>query len=110
MKAAGLSETQAQVIIEQVQIIQSDEATHASTLSSVITSLGGTPNTACGFNVDAVLTDVCRFFFLPFIGNAGTNTLLHSLQLSSLSDVLWNKLVSRRTSASRPLSSQFRQL
>lgn len=61
MKAAGLSETQAQVIIEQVQIIQSDEATHASTLSSVITSLGGTPNTACGFNVDAVLTDPATF-------------------------------------------------
>ena len=63
MTAAGLSDTQARIIIETIQNVQSDEATHATTLSSVITSLGATPFTGCSFNLQPALADVSPIFY-----------------------------------------------
>ncbi|KAI5481201.1 hypothetical protein MNV49_005636 [Pseudohyphozyma bogoriensis] len=53
MVNAGLSESQATVIIEEVQNIQIEESTHASTLTAAITAAGGTPSTACSFGFKA---------------------------------------------------------
>lgn len=38
--------------------MQRDESVHASTLSSVITSLGSTAITSCNFNFRSVMQDV----------------------------------------------------
>lgn len=58
---AGFSSRQAQIIIEQLTIILSDESTHTSTLAGVITSLGSKPISTCEFNFDSVLQDVSPF-------------------------------------------------
>lgn len=58
MVAAGLSQTQAQIIVEQIQLVQKDESIHADVLSTAIKSLGATPFTGCSFNFAGVLTDV----------------------------------------------------
>lgn len=54
--AAGF--TSANIPIEQFTAIQSDEATHVTTLESVITSFGATPLSTCKFDFSSVLTDV----------------------------------------------------
>lgn len=48
----------ADVAVEQLQQIASDEATHESALASAITSFGAQPLSTCKFNFDSVLTDV----------------------------------------------------
>lgn len=48
----------ADVAVEQLKQIQSDEATHTSVLQSTITSAGGTPLTSCKFDFTSALTDV----------------------------------------------------
>ena len=58
MVKAGLSQTQGEIIIEQVQLVQKDESTHVDFLSTSIETLGGTPFNGCTFNFDGVLTDV----------------------------------------------------
>ncbi|KAM0751135.1 hypothetical protein T439DRAFT_380141 [Meredithblackwellia eburnea MCA 4105] len=61
MVAAGLSQTQAQIITEQVQAIQKDEATHASAITDAIKAGGGTPFNGCSFNFDGALADPITF-------------------------------------------------
>ncbi|KAK4699484.1 hypothetical protein P7C70_g6778, partial [Phenoliferia sp. Uapishka_3] len=61
MVAAGLTQTQAQIIIEQIQLVQKDEQTHADTLSTVIKSLGATPFNGCSFNFQGTLNDPATF-------------------------------------------------
>jgi hypothetical protein len=43
---------------EQFQIIQGDEASHSTTLQSVLKSLNQEPITTCKFKFDSALTDV----------------------------------------------------
>ena len=54
--AAGFPSSQ--VPIEQLQVIQRDEATHATVLEGVLQSLNEKPITSCKFNFDSALTDV----------------------------------------------------
>lgn len=54
--AAGFPSSQ--VPIEQLQVIQGDEATHATVLEGVLQSLNEKPISSCKFNFDAALTDV----------------------------------------------------
>ncbi|GAA5862607.1 hypothetical protein JCM1840_002609 [Sporobolomyces johnsonii] len=61
MVAAGLSQQQATIIVEQITEIQIDEATHVSILSETILALGGQPFEGCSFNFDAALTDPVTF-------------------------------------------------
>ncbi|GAA5888727.1 hypothetical protein JCM5296_000084 [Sporobolomyces johnsonii] len=61
MVAAGLSQQQATIIVEQITEIQIDEATHVSILSETILALGGQPFQGCSFNFDAALTDPVTF-------------------------------------------------
>lgn len=61
MTAAGLSQTQSKIIIEQIQSIQKDESTHASVLTAAIQANGGTPVTKCSFNFAGTLNDPITF-------------------------------------------------
>jgi len=54
--SAGFSS--AQLAIEQLTVIQSDESTHSSVLQAAIQSFGATPITSCQFDFSSVLTDV----------------------------------------------------
>lgn len=54
--AAGF--TSSQLVIEQLKIIQQDEATHSTALQAQIVSLGDQPITTCKFKFDSALTDV----------------------------------------------------
>jgi len=59
---AGYDPTIAQIIVEQVTVIQVDESTHLKGLENAITSLGGTPATkACGFDLAPAMKDVGTF-------------------------------------------------
>lgn len=50
--------TSAEVAVEQLSNIVSDESTHTSVLQSTIKSFGSNPITNCNFNFDSALTDV----------------------------------------------------
>jgi len=54
--SAGFSS--GQLAIEQLTVIQADEATHSSVLQAAIQSFGATPITSCQFDFSSALTDV----------------------------------------------------
>lgn len=57
MVHAGLSEAQAQIIIETLSVVQKDEDAHLQALTATIGALGGTVVDKCQFNFEAALTD-----------------------------------------------------
>ncbi|TNY21261.1 ferritin-like domain-containing protein [Rhodotorula diobovata] len=62
MVAAGLSQFQAAIVIEQVTQILVDERSHVAVLADTIVALGAQPPFAsCGFNFDAALSDPVTF-------------------------------------------------
>jgi hypothetical protein len=61
-EAAGYDPVLAQIIVQQVTVIQIDESTHLKSLENAITSLGGTPATkACEFDFSAAMKDIPSF-------------------------------------------------
>lgn len=83
MTAAGLSQTQSEIIIEQIQSIQKDESTHASVLTAAIQANGGTPVTKCSFNFAGTLNDVILLNRGPGIAVSVLIGLLRSPSRSS---------------------------
>ncbi|KAL8287352.1 hypothetical protein RQP46_003804 [Phenoliferia psychrophenolica] len=84
MVAAGLSQTQAQIIIEQLQLVQKDDSTHATVLTTAIQSLGGTPFTGCTFNFAGVLNDPVTFLSVArSLEQVGTSAYLGAASLLS---------------------------
>lgn len=60
--AAGYDPAIAQIIVEQVTVIQIDESTHLKSLSNAVTALGGTPaDKACKFDLSAAMKDPATF-------------------------------------------------
>ncbi|KAL7004575.1 hypothetical protein EMMF5_005913 [Cystobasidiomycetes sp. EMM_F5] len=58
---AGLSSTQATVIMESIAVIANDENSHSVALEGAIKALGGTVNQPCQFNFNPVLGDPMVF-------------------------------------------------
>ncbi|ORY42718.1 ferritin-like domain-domain-containing protein, partial [Leucosporidium creatinivorum] len=61
MVQAGLTETQATIILEQIQIIVIDESTHVSAITGALKAAGATPFDGCSFNFDSALSDPLTF-------------------------------------------------
>lgn len=78
--AAGFAS--AQIPVQQFQAIFKDESTHASTLQSAITALGGQTIQNCTFNVASLLTDVPTMVASArLVENVGVSAYLGALTL-----------------------------
>ncbi|VDC06256.1 unnamed protein product [Peniophora sp. CBMAI 1063] len=79
--AAGF--TSANVVLEQLTAIQSDEATHTTVLQSTLTSLAQTPLN-CSFDFSSVLTDVSTMVTVArLVENVGVAAYLGAAHLLS---------------------------
>ncbi|KZV71399.1 hypothetical protein PENSPDRAFT_664420 [Peniophora sp. CONT] len=75
--------TSAQVVLEQLTAIQSDEATHATVLQSTLVTLAQTPLN-CSFDFSSVLTDVSTMVTVArLVENVGVSAYLGAAHLLS---------------------------
>ncbi|KAG0698856.1 ferritin-like domain-containing protein [Suillus ampliporus] len=78
--AAGFAS--AQIPLQQIQAIATDESIHATTLQLAINALGGKTISGCTFNVSSLLTNVTTMVAAArFVENVGVSAYLGALTL-----------------------------
>ncbi|VDC03276.1 unnamed protein product [Peniophora sp. CBMAI 1063] len=76
--------TSANLVLEQLTTIASDESSHISALQSTLTSLSQTPLTNCSFDFSSVLTDISTTATLArMVENVGVGAFLGAADLIS---------------------------
>lgn len=76
--------TSANVVLEQITVIASDEGSHIGALQAVLTSLAQTPLTGCSFDFSSVLTDISSTASLArLLENVGVGAFLGAADLIS---------------------------
>lgn len=74
----------ANILLEQLTAISSDESSHISALQSTLTSLNQTPLTGCTFDFSSVLSDVATTATLArMVENVGVGAFLGAADLIS---------------------------